>query len=68
MSPPVVSKIKSLITIKFSNNYNGDENNKVDEELRALTASQKAKSGFYLPMDNEDHNDGNESTKCNQSQ
>ncbi len=37
MALPVISKIKSLITIKFSNNYNGDENNKVEEELRALT-------------------------------
>ena len=24
--------------------------------LRALTHSQKVKSGFYLPMDNEDNN------------
>jgi hypothetical protein len=29
-----------------------DENKRIEEEIRALTYSQKAKSGFYLPMDN----------------
>ena len=57
----VVSKIKDMISMNYINN---NENNKAEEEeLRALIEGPKAKSGFYLPMDNE-----NESIKINESQ
>jgi len=50
MGPPVLSRIKSLISV----NYNA-ESNDVDEEIRQLTIQHKnVKSGIYLPMDNED--------------
>jgi len=35
ISLTVLSKIKSLITMNFSDNYN-DETNKVDEEIRQI--------------------------------
>jgi DNA-directed RNA polymerase subunit L len=61
MAPPFVSKIKNMISM---NNINTNENNRVeDEELRALIEQPRAKSGFHLPMDNE-----NESRKINESQ
>jgi hypothetical protein len=41
--------------------------NRIEEELRALTHSQKDKSGFYLPMDNEENNK-NESVEYKESQ
>jgi hypothetical protein len=37
MARPFVSKIKDMITMNFINN---NENNKVDEEIRALTESK----------------------------
>jgi hypothetical protein len=49
-APPLLSRIKSLIT----GNYN-TENNKVNEDIeRIRLLSQNDKSGFYLKMDNED--------------
>jgi hypothetical protein len=60
MAPPILSKIKSLITMNHS-----AENKEVNEdEIRQIRITrQPAKSGFYLPMNNED-----ESIKCNESQ
>jgi exonuclease VII large subunit len=61
MAPPFVSKIKNMISMNYSNN---NENNKIEEEeLKALIEKPRAKSGFYLPMDNE-----NKSIKINESQ
>jgi predicted ATP-grasp superfamily ATP-dependent carboligase len=61
LTPPFVSKIKNMISMNYINN---NENNKVEEEeLKALIERPKPKSGFYLPMDNE-----NESIKINESQ
>lgn len=61
MAPPFVSKIKDMISVNY---INSNENNWVeDEELRALIEGPKAKSGFYLPMDDE-----NKSIKINESQ
>ena len=54
-APPLLSRIKSLITIK----YDAERNNNVDDEdLRRLKIQhQNTKSGFYLPLGNEDHNE-----------
>jgi hypothetical protein len=49
------------------NYINNNENKKVDEEIRALTEGPKAKSGFYLSMDDR-HDNENESRKINESQ
>ena len=62
MAPPLISKIKDMMSMNYIDNNN--ENKKVEnEELRALIEGPKPKSGFYLPMDNE-----NESVKINESQ
>jgi hypothetical protein len=59
-APPLLSRIKSLITIK----YDAEKNNNDNEDLgRLKILHQNTKSGFYLPMDNEDN-----SRKCNESQ
>jgi hypothetical protein len=63
MAPPLLSRIKSLITIKYDaekNNHNGVDN----EDLRRLKIlHQNTKSGIYLQLDNEVN-----SRKCNESQ
>jgi uncharacterized membrane protein YheB (UPF0754 family) len=43
MAPPFVSKLKNMITMNYINN---NENDRLDEELRALIEGPKAKSGF----------------------
>src|SRR3954447_21143829 len=49
-APPLLSRIKSLIT----GNYN-TENNKVNEDIERIKhLTQNVESGFYLKMDNED--------------
>jgi hypothetical protein len=51
MAPPVLSRIKSVI----STNYFNSQRNKRNQEVNALIANtQNVESGFYLPMDNED--------------
>ena len=59
-APPLLSKIKGLITIKYDAEKN---NNDIDnEELRQLKIlHQNTKSGFYLQFNNEDN-----SRKCNE--
>lgn len=64
MAPPFVSKIKYMISRNYINN---NENNRLDEEIRALTQGPKAKSGFYLQMDDVQDNE-NETIKINESQ
>jgi hypothetical protein len=63
MAPPLLSRIKSLITIKYDaekNNHNGVDNG----DLRRLKIlHQNTKSGIYLQLDNEVN-----SRKCNESQ
>jgi hypothetical protein len=53
MCPPVLSRIKSVI----SENYFNSQKNKGNQEVKALmTNTQNVESGFYLEMDNEcDH-------------
>jgi hypothetical protein len=62
-APPLLSRIKSLITIKYDAEKNN--NNDVDnEEIRRLKIlHQNTKSGIYLQLDN-----GDNSRKCNESQ
>jgi hypothetical protein len=51
MCPPVLSRIKSVL----SENYFNSERIKGDQEVKALiTNAQNIESGFYLKMDNED--------------
>jgi hypothetical protein len=60
MAPPLLSRLKSLITIK----YDAEKNNNDNEDLRRLKIHhQNTKSGFYLQLDNE-----NGQIKCNESQ
>ena len=50
MAPPIMSRIKSLITENYS-----PINNQVDDEIKRIQLQrQNIKSGFYLKMDNED--------------
>jgi hypothetical protein len=65
MAPPVLYKIKSLISSELSNINNG-ENNMVNKEINTISIQpQNTKSAFYLSMDNEYNN---ESVKYNDSQ
>jgi hypothetical protein len=51
MAPPVLSRIKSLI----STNYFNSHRNKNNQEINTLIDNtQNVGSGFYHPMDNED--------------
>jgi hypothetical protein len=60
MAPPVLSRIKNVI----STNYFNSQRNKKDQEVNTLIDNtQNIESGFYLETDNE-----NESRKCNESQ
>jgi hypothetical protein len=61
-APPILSRMKSLITIKYDAERN---NNDVDnKELRRLKIlHQNTKSGIYLQLDNQ-----NDQIKCNESQ
>jgi hypothetical protein len=62
MAPPLLSRIKSLITIKYDTEKNN--NNDIDnEDLRRLKFCIKIQSGFYLSPSNEET-----SRKCNESQ
>ena len=63
-APPLLSRIKSLITIKYDAEEKNNNNDVDNEDLRRLKIlHQNTKSGFYLPLDNEDN-----SRKCNESQ
>jgi hypothetical protein len=60
MCPPVLSRIKSVISI----NYFNSERNKDDQEINTLIDNtQNVESGSYLPIDSEVT-----SIKCNDSQ
>jgi hypothetical protein len=58
MAPPLLSRIKSLISENYA------QRNEENEDLRRLKIlHQNTKSGFYLQLDNEET-----SGKCNESQ
>jgi len=62
LAPPILSRIKSLITIKYDVERNNNNND--NENLgRLKILHQNTKSGFYLQLDNEEI-----SRKCNESQ
>jgi hypothetical protein len=59
MAPPILSRIKSLISENYST-----INNQTDEEIKRIRLKrQNIKSGLYLKMDNED-----DSREINESQ
>ena len=59
MAPPILSRIKSLISENYS-----PTNKEVDDEIKRIQLQrQNIKSGFYLKMDNE-----NTSRKINESE
>ena len=63
-APPLLSRIKSLITIKYDAEEKNNNNDVDNEDLRRLKIlHQNTKSGIYLPLDNEET-----SRKCNESQ
>ena len=57
-APPLLSRIKSLITIK----YDAEEKNNNEDLRRLKILHQNTKSGIYLQLDNEET-----SGKCNES-
>ena len=62
LAPPILSRIKSFITIKYDVERNNNNND--NENLgRLKILHQNTKSGFYLQLDNEEI-----SRKCNESQ
>ena len=63
MALPLLSRIKSLITIKYDAEKNNNNNNDVDNEdlWRLKIMHQNTKSGFYLQLDNKET-----SRKCNE--
>ena len=56
MAPPVLSRIKDVISVNYFNSKNG--NSKEDEEIRNIRLqARNCKSGFFLSRDNgEDDN------------
>jgi hypothetical protein len=63
-APPLLSRIKSLITIKYDAEEKNNNDDVDNEDLRRLKIlHQSTKSGIYLQLDNEET-----SRKCNESQ
>jgi hypothetical protein len=63
-APLLLSRIKSLITIKHDTEEKNNNNDVDNEDLRQIRiARQNTKSEFYLQLNNEDN-----SRKCNESQ